>query len=176
MIMEYTMRNQLRHPDDPMSYMDDMESNMSEPMVVSKPFELVAAEDNQYLLKNPGTGDVLYAIGDSFGGDIYQVMQPYLTYPVEMESNEDGKYPVPAVDWEDDVTEEDLGVAVTSYTNDMLNKEEIKVTDDPQEFQNSGEYEFLLITPEILNYPEINDIILSQELLTKAQMLFNDNM
>jgi hypothetical protein len=177
MIMEYTMRNQLRNPDDPMAYMDDTEPNMSEPIEVSEPFQLVAAMDNEYLLKNPETGDVLYAIGDGFGGDIYQAMQPYLTYPVEMESNEDGSYPVPVVGWEDNVSDEDLGAAVTSYTNDMFNKEELKVTDDPQEFQmNAGDYEFLLLTPEVLNYPEINDVILNQELISKAQSLFNDNM
>jgi hypothetical protein len=177
MIMEYTMRNELRNPDDPMAYMDDMESDMSEPIVVSKPFEIVDAEDNQYLLKNPETGDVLYAIGDGFAGDIYHAMQDYLSYPQEPEENEDGKEMVPADGWEDSISGEDLAMGVQSYTNDQFNKGLLKVTNDPQEFQtNAGGYEYLLITPEILNYPEINDVILSPDLLSKAQSLFGDNM
>lgn len=177
MIMEYTMRNELRHPDDPSAYMDDMEPSMSDPIVVKEPFQMVGFDDNQYLLKNPETGDVLYAIGDGFGGDIYHAMQDYLSIPQEEESNEDGTYMVPADGWEDSVTAEDLAMAVMSYVNDQYNKKLLKVTDDAQGFQaDAGNYEFLLVTPDTLDNPEISDVILSQELLEKAQALFSGGM
>lgn len=178
MIMEYTMRNELRHPDDPMAYMDDMEPSMSDPIVVKEPFQMVGFDDNQYLLKNPETGDVLYAIGDGFGGDIYHAMQDYLSIPQEEERNEDGAYMLPADGWEDSVTAEDLAEAVVSYTNDQFNKRLLKVTNDINEFETNpgGQYEYLLITPESFDQPEIADVILSQELLNKAQALFGGNM
>jgi hypothetical protein len=174
MILEYSMSNELRNPDDPLNYMDDMETPMSEPIVINEPFQMVGYDNNQYLLVNPETSDVLYAIGDGFGGDIYNTLKDYFSIPQEEEGNEDGTYSVPVDGWEGNVTEDDLVQAVTSYTNDQYNKSALKVTDDPQAFQyDNGDYEFLVIRPETLNDPEINDIILSPEILTKAQTLFN---
>ena len=94
-----------------------------------------------------------------------------------VESNEDGTYMVPAEGWEDSITAEDLATAVMSYVNDQYNKKLLKVTDDPQTFQmDAGSYEFLLVTPDTLDYPEIGDVILSQDLLYKAQTLFSGDI
>lgn len=144
------------------------EPNMSEPIVETGSIGLLDFDGFEYLLKNSVNGDILYTLGDAMNGDIYHALHDFLAIPQVDDGNGVGDQD----DWEAKIQDDELAQALVSYANYVYKRNMLTLANSVQEWEG-GQEEFLLVSPEVMSYEDLGQVILSEKLRAKVSELFN---
>lgn len=124
-------------------------------------FKLIAKTSSEFLIMNGDTNELLYTLDlqwqDVFASkptDIYDELSDFLDIPQQREYGDDGLEYVYADDWKDMMDSDDIAGALVQYLNYHTAKgSKIEITDNEDEWL-TGEFKFLKITPETVEYIE----------------------